>query len=209
MSSNRGGRRARLAAAGLVIAGSLLLDQSRVAALEVELPLESAHVISSEAGVSRIVLDFGALEQVRDELVTSAHVRIPLPNRAPGEDLDLVLYGLSTPWRRTVPTWTSPWRTPGGDLDESASSSVITLDARQPVPFLRLDVTHLVRAMLAGEVPANGFIMTTPRGGFSESEMVVLGGTILSGDLMVNYRKLTALGIQDGGRERLDRKRGR
>jgi hypothetical protein len=202
-----GGRR-RLAPVGVVIAGSLVLDQSGVAALEVEFPLESAHVIASEAGVFRIVFDFGVLEQVHDELVTSAHVRIALPNRAPGEDIDLVLYGLSTPWRGTVPTWTSPWATPGGDVDESASSTVVTLDEGEPVSFLRLDVTHLVRGMLVGDVAANGFIMTTPRGGFSERQMIVWGDTIRSGDLVVNYRKLTALGIHDGGRERLDRKRG-
>jgi len=158
-----------------VIASSLLLHQSEVEALEVAFPLEDAQAISDGEGTSRILLGFGEMSQLRDERVTSAYVNLPLPNRVPEEEFDVIAYGLATPWRGMEPTWTSPWTTPGGDVDESASSSIVTLDEGQAALLLRLDVAHLVRAVLAGDVAANGFILTSPRGGFSDSQMNVLG----------------------------------
>jgi hypothetical protein len=188
----------------------LIMASSQAGALELVLPLEDVTVISNDQGQSRILFGFGRLDELREELITSAWISIPLPGYAPTSDLTVEVHGLTTAWRGSRPTWNSPWTTAGGDLDDTDSYD-ITLDQGRRADLLRLDVTHMVRGMVDGSFPANGFVLSAYAAGrtaFNNPEMAVLG-ELKGGKLTVNYRKLTAHGLRGGPDELLKRREQR
>ena len=188
----------------------LIMASSQTEALELVLPLEDVTVISNDQGQSRILFGFGRLDELREELITSAWISIPLPGYAPTSDVTVEVHGLATAWRGTQPTWNSPWVTAGGDLDDTDSYD-ITLDQGRRADLLRLDVTHMVRGMADGSFPSNGFILSAYAAGrtaFNNPEMAVLG-ELRGGKLTVSYRKLTAHGLRGGPDELLKRREQR
>ncbi|MGH2571549.1 MAG: hypothetical protein ACRDGR_10000 [bacterium] len=134
-----------------MLAGAVLLVAAAAQALEERIPVVRAAVLEApRGGETRFLLDIGSLDAVRNERILSARMRIPLPGVILGQELPVDLYGLTTSRRGAVPTWTTPWTTPGGDLDPG------------PAAYRGLE----------------------------------------EGD-----RKLSAYGIRDGGRERMERRR--
>lgn len=192
-----------------MLAAAIVLMGTGAQALEERIPIVRAAVLEApRTGETRFLLDIGSLDAVRNERILSARIRIPLPGLIPGQELPLELYGLTTSWRGAVPTWTTPWTRPGGDLDV-ASAAFRGLEGGSRVTTLELDVTHIIRAMAEGDVAENGFMLVpaeTDRDGFDEGERAILGA-LMGGELVISYRKLSALGIHDGGRERMERKR--
>ena len=183
---------------GIIAAAILLIGTAAAQALEERIPIVRAAVLEApRSGETRFLLDIGSLDAVRNERILSARMRIPLPGRIAGQEVPLELYGLTTSWRGTVPTWTSPWTRPGGDLDP-APAAYRGLEEGGRLTTLELDVTHIIRAMAEGELAENGFMLVPAdagRKGFDDGERGILGA-LTGGELVISYRKLSAHGIQ-------------
>ncbi len=66
---------------------------------------------------------------------------------------------INTMWSQATANWTSPWTNPGGDFgpaDSTAQFGSARLDT-----WLRMDVTDAVAAMVAGNAPNYGFMLTS------------------------------------------------
>jgi hypothetical protein len=188
--------------------GIAILVPSAGLGAELVLPLSEGVVIANARGESRVLFRFDRLDALREELVTSAWVSLPLPGLVPMADVNVEIYGLATSWEGRQPTWNTPWSTPGGDIEDTDSFEV-TLYEGERVRLLRLDVTHMIRGMVEGTFPENGFILTARAGGregFTALESAVLGG-LQGGKLIIDYRKLTAHGLRGGAKALLERKR--
>jgi hypothetical protein len=162
--------------AGVSALGMSLIATEAEAARRV-LSAEHVEPISRVDGVTRILLSFGALQALGDVEVTGAFIDVDLPGGTPETEFQVAVYTLATPWVNRGATWTTPWRHPGGDVDDTHTQSV-TVEAGQVARKLRVNVTAAVRAMIRGDRPANGFMLSVPvhRGdGFGVPERATLG----------------------------------
>jgi hypothetical protein len=158
--------------------------------------LQDVETISDEGGRSRILLSFGDTSALSGQLVTSAVLEVALPGDSPSEDVVLTLHAVETDWVGRSPTWTSPWRTAGGDLSGVASHTVI-LDEGRPAGRLTFDVTEMVREIADGDAPSCGFLLGVPahrRAGLVSAEAAVLG-SLAGAALRVTHRNIAALGF--------------
>jgi hypothetical protein len=175
-------------------------------AVRVEYPLAGVAAIASGEQETRILLDPGDLTSLVGTLVTSARLEMTLTGQTPGEDLNVAVYTLETAWRGGTPGWSSPWRTPGGDLDNSHVQTVRIPAGRVPEE-LSVDVTSAIREIADGREANNGFLLTVPlsRGsGFSSTDLGVLG-SVTGGTLVVTYQVIAGQGHRDGSLSVLDR----
>jgi hypothetical protein len=160
------------AAAGLlVLAGALDASAGRVSFIA-----RGSGVIEGPDGVGRILIDFDGLESLEGKGISAAHLSIPLTGEPPSEDIDLQAFGLDTIWRGRTTSWTTPWRTEGGDL--GYESGIVTLENGVVSGSIRLNVTQIVRGIVMRGAPSNGFLVTTPRtarDGLLESERALFG----------------------------------
>ena len=131
--------------------------------------------------------------------MTAAFLELPLPARALDEPLDVVTFAVGSQWVDRSPTWSSPWATDGGDLDDTYAHTV-RLDGSRAAGRLSVDVTQMVRDMADGVAGKHGFLLTAPigrRDGFREAEVEAFGN--LSGaKLRVTYRAISQLGYRHG-----------
>jgi hypothetical protein len=167
-------------------------------------------VIANAEGAARVLFDPGDVSEFSEELIQMAYVEFPLPSVAVPEDIEIQIYTLDTRWQGGGLAWATPWRTPGGDLDDQFSFTE-TLSAGQRAGRIRFDVTHAVRAMAEGAVAQNGFLLTVPPSlgeGFTGSARAVMQN-LQPGKLVVLYRKLTAHGLRGGPDELLKRREQR
>ncbi len=176
-----------------------------VHAVERQFELGAPHVIRSPGGEFRVLMDFPGIATLGPEWVSAARLEIGFPGLAPTAESELALFEVDRPWSGA--TWTSPWRTPGGDL---AEWDVVTvpLSPRRVVERVRFDVTDAVRSALADPMSSHGFLMTLQspgRVGFVSGELGSLGS--LEANLHITYRKFSTRGITDGGRAMAARKR--
>jgi hypothetical protein len=178
-------------------------------ALEATLPVTNVVTITSGMGGSRVLVDFASPAALAEELILSAHLVIPLSGNTPVSNVGVAAMALTTPWGPGA-TWTSPWSAPGGDVDRTLVAGG-ALEAGRVATVLDLDVTDLVRAIVDGEVGANGLLLKPAditRAGFSGAEVAVLG-PLQGGDVHVVYRSLTSHGMRGGAKSLTERRRHR
>ncbi|MDW8318929.1 MAG: pullulanase-type alpha-1,6-glucosidase, partial [Anaerolineae bacterium] len=73
--------------------------------------------------------------------------------------LDVSVHTVSTPWAESTATWLVPWTTAGGDFGPALQT--IRADQNSVGKWMRFDVTNAVAAMVAGEAPNYGFLLTS------------------------------------------------
>lgn len=189
-----------------IIAASFIGPSITIAG-SVELELTRSATISHETAGSRVLLDFGQLpESMRGELILTARLRLPVPGlEFEGRSVPFSLHQVTTPWAGLNPTWTSPWRTSGGDfLAASTGVDVAWKGARRS--SLNFDVTEMVRDIADGEAEDCGFLLTVPehRGdGFLAEELTALG-SLEGATLRITYSPIKHLGF-NGSRSIVDR----
>jgi hypothetical protein len=176
---------------------------------ELVVSCEENAVILNGMGLSRHLFRFGDLEPIGNELVTAAWVEIPLAGPAPSP-VRVRFAPLDRAWSAGTVSWTSPWHDAGGDL---ARAFVVTeeIGAGDAGGRLRLNVTEWVRSVLEGETADHGFLLTVEdgsRGGFRAAERALLEGAGTA-NLRIDYRSLTAQGIEGGSRAYLARREAR
>lgn len=160
----------------LIALASVFLPASGLAERHV-FPLAEALVIASPTASGRILLAFEPMEVLRDVVVSSAYLEVPLPQRTLEDEMEISVYGVARGWRGQNATWTTPWIRPGGDLDESYFEEV-TLRAGQSPARLRMNVTQVVDEIVTLGAPDYGFVLTAPlrRGdGFTPGQRALLG----------------------------------
>jgi hypothetical protein len=175
-------------------------------AVRVEYPLAGVTEIASGEQETRILLDPGDLTGLEGRLITSARLEVTLSGETPGEDLDVAVYTVVTAWRGTSPGWSSPWQTPGGDLDNSHVQTVRVPAGRTPGK-VSVDVTSALREIADRKEANNGFLLTIPLGrggGFSPDDLEVLG-SVTAGRLLVTYQEIAGQGHRSGSLSVLDR----
>jgi len=164
-----------------------------------EVEISSIDVITSPSGESRILLKPGDLSRFRAELVLNAVLEIRLSGIAPIEPLDVRIEPLTHDWTDGTATWTSPWIAPGGDVD-AAYGLTARIEKDLTGQVLYADVSEILRGWADSELTEDGFLLSVPpvKGlGFDSEEMSVLGESLLV-KLIVDYRKITGLGIEGG-----------
>ena len=137
---------------------------------------ETRSIVGPEA-VARVLIGFDSVENLRDVLVISAYLEVPLPGIALAQDLDVCVYPLERPWRSTGASWTVPWNRAGGDLDETFFDET-RIPAGRGTNTLRLDVTEVLRRITMRGVPSNGFLLSVPLRdgqGFTPAQRAALG----------------------------------
>jgi hypothetical protein len=193
---------------GLVAAACTLLAGT-ASALDAAFPITRVVTISGGMGGSRVLLDFGSVSALSEELILSARLVVPLSGNTPLNDVEVNVTGLTTSWGPGA-TWTSPWTTPGGDVDRTLMSAV-TVRVGTQAALLDVDVTDVIRSMAEGDAPANGLLLkpdAVSRAGFNGAEMAVLGD-LAGGEIRVTYRSLTAHGMRGGAESITERRRQR
>lgn len=156
------------------------------------LPATDYTTITDEGGQARLLVTFGTVRDIGSEWISSATLHVPLTGRTKG-DLGVVIDVPRTSWSSGSAAWGTPWIKGGGDPYEEQGVEAI-LRASGKTSSLSVDVTHLVRAMQAGEVSENGFLIypSDPgRAGFSAADAGVLDiakGAVLE----VSYRPISA-----------------
>lgn len=165
-------------------------------AAETVFAIRDIESIADANGSSRILMSFGDTSMLDGQLVTSAVLEVALPGDSPSDDLVLTLRAVETAWADRTPTWTSPWRTPGGDLSDIASHAVV-LDKDRPARRLTFDVTEMVREIADGDAPSCGFLLGVPehRGAGLDSGEVAVLGSLADATLRVTHRNIAALGL--------------
>ncbi len=168
----------RILRTGATVAVSLLLASGTAVSASRELAVGSARAIQREDGEARVLFRVPGLAELTGQFVTGATLEIPLARAAAERDVDVYLFAVSQDWTDGAVSWTSPWRIPGGewDLDHYA---IANLGPRNGTGVLRFDVSTLVRAMVDGDVPAHGFILTAGPaegvGRFRPEDLAALG----------------------------------
>ncbi|MEZ5063232.1 MAG: hypothetical protein R3B81_00770 [bacterium] len=168
-------------------------------------PCTEQAVITSGAGLGRLLFRFDGTTVLRDELVTAAWLDVSCSN-ASGDALTVRMAPLDRAWSVGSVTWTSPWHDAGGDL---ARAFVTTEDVASS--SVRLNVTEWVRSHLAGEVADYGLMLTVDdgaRGGLTSNERAIFGDPPVA-TLTIEFRSLTAQGIEGGPRAYLARREAR
>jgi hypothetical protein len=163
-------------------------------------PLAETQVIVGPESEGRVLLDFDSMDALREVIVTSAFLEVPLPSSVREQDLEVSVYALGRAWRGRGATWTSPWTRAGGDLDESYFHEV-TIRAGQNAGTLRLNVTQVVDEIVTEGTPSYGLVLTTPlrRGdGFTVAQRSHLG-TMAGSRLVVTTANARAAEPQRGG----------
>jgi hypothetical protein len=194
----------------MILAGGLLslLIVPPASAERRELTATQYTVISNEEQ-HRVLVAFPSLAELGEEWITGARLAIPLAGGA-GSDVDIEVNALTRAWGPGA-TWTSPWRTPGGDRDESLPASNEVVLRGNAGGELTVDVTDIVREMVSGEMGEHGFLLFPAdpgRRGFTGAEMSRIGG-LAQVKLTVHYRSLTALGYRGGPEALLERRDSR
>jgi len=139
-------------------------------------------------------------------MVISARLLISTSSPLETPNLSLAIGTPDIPWQESL-EWNRLWE--GQDSDTLSNSDVITVnsDDGRIGSNLDLDVTELVRKMAQGELLENGFFLAPAdlsRDGFTEQEMEAFS-LLAESELVIRYRKISALSISDGGRERMAR----
>lgn len=176
---------------------------------ELDLAATRSAVITSDSEGARLLVAFPDVSPLlEDQWVTNATLLIPLGSTALSSDLMLGVEALATSWGDS-PTWTSPWTTPGGDLDETLGSSA-EVAAGTSGGTLTVDVTDIVRGWVEAEIVNAGLTLlpvSEDRAGFTPAETALLGSGMATSSLHVYYRDMKALGYQGGMKALLARRR--
>ncbi len=143
-------------------AAGFLMIAGAAEAARLSIPLAGTDVIVSEEGAARILLAYEPLELPGPSpaWVTTAYLEIPVPAVAAERRLDLQVYSVPTAWVRGAATWTSPWRTPGGDVEGNVPYA--EFDGSDTSGRLTVDVTSLVQEAFRRGDNAARFLLTVP-----------------------------------------------
>jgi hypothetical protein len=193
---------------GVAIAMLAMIFASTASSEVIRISAQRTEIIQDPEGRSRILFDFGPLQSVEGEHLISAHLLIPNASGLASGEAGARVGMPATPWFDTEPSWTSPWQVPGGDWD---SSPIVGFDPREGTfaTSLSLDLSELARTVVETGGTWNGLILAPrdpSKSGFESAEMAFFE-SIAEAELVLRYRKLSALGIEDGGLQLLKRKR--
>lgn len=119
------------------------------------------------ATVGRIVVSFPLPDVVRRARLDFAKLELSdvLPESL-GERVTIEMFDCRTAWQAGLVTWTSPWRTPGGDYDSTTTTRYVLLPARANRAVF--NVTESARRWQSG-APVFGLLVKRPSregGGF-------------------------------------------
>lgn len=169
-------KRILVAAAGVAV--SITFADGLAAAASRQLAVGSVRTIQREDGDARVLFRIPGIAELSGQFVTNATLEIPLAHTSAERDVDVYLFAVSQAWTDGTATWNSPWRVPGGewDLDHYA---IAQIGPRNETGVLRFDVSTLVRAIVEGESPPHGFILSAGPaegvGRFRAADLAVLG----------------------------------
>lgn len=144
---------------------------------QVEIPLGGAALISA-ANAQRVVMKVSLTGLPQNAVVDYAEVHFPQGLGVSTKDLFGVwVQALNTAWDVSNVSWTSPWKTPGGDFGDESILAVIrpgTTDFD-----CRVDVTRYVKTWLGGTAN-NGLIIRRIPG---EGDIFKVDGNVLKAAL--------------------------
>jgi hypothetical protein len=162
----------RYSGRGLAAAQVLLLLATAVSLADtLSVPLgPTAYVTGPIRGESRgrALIAVSLPSEVRAADIDFACIQIPSPLLTDQRGIVTVeAYALTTAWDPSSVTWTTPWRTPGGDMDSVEASEFPTWAGDSHAIWL--DITSCARAWKAGRA-AHGLVLRRPLregGGFA------------------------------------------
>ena len=144
----------------LVLIGAVLCFSAAAGAATRDLSISGVQAIRRTDGEGRVLFRVPELTALSGQFVTSASLEIPLRRGVAVErDVDVYLFALSQAWSDGAATWDSPWRIPGGEWPVDDYGVAHIRSGRQGA-VLHFDVSTLVRAIVDGEAPPHGFILT-------------------------------------------------
>jgi hypothetical protein len=183
----------------LLAAGLIGMSPRESSAARLTYALAETRVILNGEQEGRILLDFEPLLGLDGKWISSAFIHLPLSGLASPEDLEIQPCAVTTSWTGRSVTWTTPWESPGGDLE--SSSPAITIEAGRAEDTIQVDVSDEVRSMVSGRRPAHGLALSVPlwRGedGFSLSERTVLG-SLEGATLVVTFTNSPPRAVAEG-----------
>lgn len=144
--------------------GLLVFSSRLLLADVVEVPFSHAAYIAGQLGEQtrgRLLLRAEIPDEALSADIDAAVLNIPgirLPDSIPMVTFDV--RRVTTSWSASA-TWTSPWRTPGGDFDPGYVGRY-TLTSGDTVP-IRLGITKCIRAWQSGQ-PDYGIMLLRPSG---------------------------------------------
>ncbi len=135
----------------------LFLFNQVLLAEESQLLADSTAVISNDSlGVTRYLIQFPEPDFEVVHLIDSMIVSIPLTDGEgvlDGQELDI--NAMLTEWVGLVVSWTTPWETPGGDVDDF----YITGRVDTSTSWLSVDISPLYVALYQGYIYDYGFMV--------------------------------------------------
>lgn len=163
-------------ACGLV--AGLLITAPAVKGARLQVPLTGTDVITNEGGDARVLMTFGPLDLPagRAIWVSTAYLDVPLSGERLTRRIEVQAYAVSTAWTRGTATWTSPWRTPGGDVEGDVP--YVEMDEASDPSGIAIEVTSLVESALRTGAGEARLMLTVPAGrgeGFSAADRAALG----------------------------------
>lgn len=194
----------------VVLAGLLALGMAGLpapaTALQRTLPAAKTATIVDDAGLSRMLVQFAPVTDLQQEWVVSATLHLPAGSTPLKESVDLTVDVPRTGWDAGA-TWVGSWTKPGGDPHDTQA---VEWELPAGSSGGSLDVTGLVRAMAAGDLPDHGFLiypsLVEEKAGFTASDVAGLGDAGAM-ELEIQYRKLSER-RKAGAAEILDRRKG-
>ncbi|GJM43803.1 MAG: hypothetical protein DHS20C21_06450 [Gemmatimonadota bacterium] len=182
------------------------LAPGMAAAMQVETQVSEVKWIADREDGARALLSCPLPAEINDQLIVSAHLELSLAALTPTKRIEVTLAAIETAWSPDA-SWTSPWRSAGGDLDDALAEDFTVAGGRQ-ASTIGINVTQLVRAVAEGGRMDYGMALLPAdplRVGFDAEEQAVLG-SLTTGTLVVTYTDLPALGYR-GGAQALRAKR--
>jgi len=95
------------------------------------------------------------------------------------------VYPIISSWSAEAVSWTSPWTTPGGDINETKFAQyIVTLPGEQNI---QVDLTDLCMRWADGRIPYYGFLLTISESSLAEVEFLHENGTGPMARLSISY----------------------
>jgi len=143
-----------------VIAIMLLCVQSGLAPSR-SVALEDVTVIHNGRGEARLLCRHAEIGSMENTAVSSASLTFPIQGDTVSRGLSLRVYPILTAWDPENVSWIDGWDEPGGDFDRGYGGA-IEIDLSTAPQTVSVDVLPMVREVILGDLPRNGFLVTVP-----------------------------------------------